>query len=126
MVFQNLHRYALYFALIFVVILSYDAILGFFRGGELGVGVGSIVLLINPMLIAGYTFGCHSFRHLIGGRSNCMSCSKVRYATWKKVTFLNERHQLFAWLSLFWVGFTDIYIRLVSSGVITDLSTWGS
>jgi hypothetical protein len=31
---------------------------------------------------------------------------------------------LFAWCSLFWVAFTDIYVRLVSMGVITDLNTW--
>ena len=31
---------------------------------------------------------------------------------------------MFAWMSLFWVGFTDVYVRLVSMGVITDLNTW--
>jgi hypothetical protein len=30
----------------------------------------------------------------------------------------------FAWASLLWVGFTDVYVRLVSMGVITDLNTW--
>jgi hypothetical protein len=34
---------------------------------------------------------------------------------------LNERHMLFAWLSLFSVGLTDLYIRLVSSGAIQDV-----
>jgi hypothetical protein len=27
---------------------------------------------------------------------------------------------LWAWASLFWVGFTDFYIRMVSMGVFTD------
>jgi hypothetical protein len=27
---------------------------------------------------------------------------------------------MWAWFSLFWVGFTDAYIRLCSMGVITD------
>jgi hypothetical protein len=40
------------------------------------------------------------------------------------VSWLNARHQLFAWTSLFWVGFTDLYVRLVSMGVITDLNSW--
>jgi hypothetical protein len=31
---------------------------------------------------------------------------------------------LFAWLSLFWVAFTDFYIYLVSTGVIVDANTW--
>ncbi len=125
LIFQNLHRYALYFALIFVVILSYDAVLSFFNDGQFGVGVGSIVLLINPILIGAYTFGCHSFRHLVGGKMDCMSCSMGRYKTWKKVSLLNSRHQLFAWLSLFWVSFADFYVRMVSAGYIKDLNTWG-
>ena len=129
LIFQNLHRYAMYFAVIFIFILSYDAVLAFFRGGQFGIGVGSIVLLINPILLGAYTFGCHSFRHLIAGKHDCFSCEygnkSATYSRWKFVTFLNRRHQLFAWLSLVWVGFSDIYVRLVSMGVIVDLNTWG-
>ena len=51
---------------------------------------------------------------------------RTRYGVWKKSTWFNERHQLFAWCSLFWVGFTDLYVRLVSMGIITDLNTWRS
>lgn len=126
LIFQNLHRYALYVALCYVVILTYDAVLAFFKNGEFGVGVGSLVLTINAILIASYTFGCHSFRHLIGGRSDCMSCGQqtLRYSGWKGASWFNARHMLFAWLSLFWVGFTDLYVRMVSMGVWTDLNTW--
>jgi hypothetical protein len=31
---------------------------------------------------------------------------------------------LFAWLSLSWVAFTDLYIQMISRGVISDLNTW--
>jgi hypothetical protein len=126
LIFQNLHRYALYVALVFVVILSYDAVLSYFKDGVFGVGVGSIMLTINPILIGSYTFGCHSLRHLIGGRDDCMSCgeSRLKYGVWKKASWFNARHMLFAWLSLFWVAFCDIYVRLVSSGVIHDFNTW--
>jgi hypothetical protein len=31
----------------------------------------------------------------------------------------------FAWVSLFWVAFTDVYVRLVSMGILRDLNTWG-
>jgi hypothetical protein len=126
LVFQNLHRYAMYFALIFVVILYYDAFLALSRNGEWGMGVGTVVLFINATLIAGYTFGCHSFRHLIGGHDDCMSGGKpsARFSLWKGATSCNERHMQFAWLSLFWVMFTDAYVRLVSMGVIHDLNTW--
>ena len=127
MIFQNLHRYALYAALCYVVILYYDAYLAFFREGEFGVGVGTIVLLINATLIASYTFGCHSFRHLIGGGENCMSCGQqtTKFRAWKKASWFNARHMNFAWASLVWVGVTDAYVRLVSMGVIHDFNTWG-
>jgi hypothetical protein len=122
-VLQNLHRYAFYFAFIFIFILSYDAIRAFFWEDGFHMGVGSLVLTANVVLLALYTFSCHSFRHLIGGRVNCYSCtaaSRTRYGIWKQVSFLNGRHALWAWLSLFSVGIADFYIRQVAAGAITD------
>lgn len=126
MVFQNFHRYALYFAILVLFILAYDGIMAFFRDGQFGVGIGSLVLLINPVLLGSYTFGCHSFRHLVGGRRDCLSCSKSRLSLWKSVTKLNMKHEFWAWASLIWVGFTDLYIRMVSMGIWHDFSTWGN
>ena len=85
---------------------------------------------INADLLGGYTFGCHSFRHLIGGHAitACPAASRPRAPEsirGRARAKLNVRHMLFAWLSLFWVGFTDFYVRLVSMGVITDFNTWG-
>ena len=128
LLFQNLHRYALYAAIVFIFILSYDALMAFFRDGRFGVGVGSLVLTLNAVLLGAYTFGCHSFRHLVGGRMDCFSCDGSvgpRYGLWRRVSWLNARHMPFAWISLFWVGFTDFYIRMVSIGIIRDLNTWG-
>ena len=48
------------------------------------------------------------------------SKAPTRYRIWHFVTRLNERHPAFAWLSLFSVGLTDLYIRLVSMGIIRD------
>jgi hypothetical protein len=117
----------LYFALIFIVLLGKDAVEAFFKDGRPGIGVGSIILTINVVLIASYTFGCHSFRHLVGGRKDCMSsCGKntMAYGTWKQASWFNGRHMQFAWASLLWVMVTDLYVRLVSMGVIKDLNTW--
>lgn len=125
---QNLHRYALYFAIIFIGILYYDAVQAFFYEGRLGVGVGSIVLTLNATFLACYTFGCHSFRHLVGGRLDCFSCdakSRLRHGAWQQVSCLNRGHMLWAWISLLWVGFSDVYVRLCSMGVIRDVNTWG-
>lgn len=127
LVFQNLHRYALYGALFLLVCLWVEGLAAFFRDGEFGVGLGTVVMLINAALLTGYTFGCHSWRHLIGGRHDCFTCDgspTVRYGVWKKSSWLNGRHMLFAWLSLVWVCFTDVYVLLVSSGTITDPNTW--
>jgi hypothetical protein len=128
LIVQNLHRYALYAAIVFIGILYCDAARAFFRDGRPGVGVGSIVLLLNPTLLAAYTFGCHSWRHLVGGRLDCFSCdrqSAMRHGLWRGVSALNANHMQWAWASLFWVAFSDLYVRLVSMGLIRDLSTWG-
>ncbi len=125
---QNVHRYTWYIALAYIAILSYDAYMGLWRGGELGIGVGSLVLIINPILLGAYTLGCHAGRHLVGGHKDCFSCDKAgkrALGRWNFVTRLNEKHQFWAWASMLWVWFTDIYIRLVCMGAIPDLNTWG-
>jgi hypothetical protein len=129
LLFQNLHRYTLYGALFLLVCLWWEGFSAFFRQGQFGIGVGTVVMLVNAGLLTGYTFGCHSWRHLIGGQLDCFSCDKAvspRFGMWKRSTWLNERHMAFAWFSLVWVAFTDFYIYLVSSGTIHDLNTWGA
>jgi hypothetical protein len=124
LILQNIHRYFFYLALVFLGFLWYDAVLSFDWNGRFGIGVGSLVMLTNIILLSLYSFSCHSWRHLIGGKLDCFSCSassKTRHYGWKITSSLNENHMLFAWLSLFSVGLTDFYIRLVSSGAITDI-----
>lgn len=124
LLFQNLHRYTLYGALVLIVFLWAEAFAAFVRDGQLGVGVGTIVMLINAALLSGYILGCHSWRHLIGGRADCLTCGAGRYALWQRSSWFNERHMAFAWVSLVWVAFTDLYIYLVASGAVRDLNTW--
>jgi len=130
LIFQNLHRFTLYLAIAIIFILSYDAILSFFQNGVFGVGVGTLILTINPILLAGYTFGCHAFRHLTGGNKDCFTCPNgkptFRYKVWKGVSWLNGRHMMWAWISMIWVAFTDIYIRMVASGQWIDINTWNN
>jgi hypothetical protein len=126
LIMQNIHRYFLYFALIFIVVLAFDAWKGMWfdngtGGEEFGIGVGTLVLTINVILLGGYTLGCHSLRHLVGGRLNVFSKHKIRKKAYDCVACLNKRHMLFAWLSLFWVGFSDFYVRMCAMGVWTDL-----
>ncbi|MGD0528662.1 MAG: succinate dehydrogenase [Polyangiaceae bacterium] len=125
LLFQNLHRYAMYVAVIFLVILWKDAIVAVIGWPDgVHVGLGTLVMIVNCVLLSGYTFGCHSFRHLIGGGVNSYSTAtlgNVRHGLWKLVTVLNERHQPLAWASLFSVVITDIYIRMVATGAIHDV-----
>src|SRR5713226_2928500 len=123
-ILQNVHRYFLYFAVLFLFFLWKDAFHAFNFGGHFGMGVGTLVLLVNIILLTTYTLSCHSLRHLAGGKLDCFSCAtfgKPRYNTWRGLTILNERHMLFAWASLISVGLADLYVRLVSSGAIQDL-----
>src|SRR6266478_1099071 len=53
-ILQNLHRYTLYLAAIFLAFLWHDAISAFIFDGHLGVGVGSIVFAINVILLTLY------------------------------------------------------------------------
>jgi hypothetical protein len=126
LIVQNIHRYFLYLALIFVLLLAHDAWKALWfvdpaTGGEgFGIGVGSLVLIANVILLGSYTLGCHSLRHLVGGYLDRLSRAPLRLRTYACVSCLNRRHMLCAWLSLFWVGFSDLYIRLCSMGVWTD------
>src|SRR5205085_10992502 len=69
LLFQNIHRYALYFALFFIVFLAWDAIQAFVYwprvenqlgrvnpGHTFGIGLGSVIMLANVVFLTGFTF----------------------------------------------------------------------
>jgi hypothetical protein len=121
LIVQNIHRYFLYIGLIFIGLLAHDAWRGFFAFQDgFQIRVGSIVLLINVVLLACYTFGCHSLRHLIGGLKDRLSRHPVRKGAYDCVSCLNRRHMMWAWCSLFWVAFSDLYVRMCSMHIWTD------
>ncbi len=121
LILQNFHRYTWYVAVLFIVVLTWDALLAFRFPDGFGIGVGTLVMWINVILLAGYTFSCHSCRHVCGGHVDVFSKAPGRYHVWHLVSRLNERHPTYAWLSLLSVGLTDLYIRLVSMGIIRDV-----
>ena len=133
---MNFHRFAFYAAAIFMLFLWKDAIDAFFfwnsasasTGTHFGIHIGSLVFLANVLLLSSYTFSCHSWRHLIGGGVDCYSCTamnKTRYGMWQKISFLNEKHGLWAMMSLCSVALTDVYVYLISSHAIPDISIFG-
>ena len=125
LILQNVHRYFLFIALGFLVLLAHDVWKAMWfldpATGQttFGIGVGTIVLAINVVLLGGYALGCHSLRHLVGGSSDELS-SDTRATAYNCVTCLNQRHMVWAWCSLFSVAFSDIYVRLCATGVWTD------
>jgi hypothetical protein len=120
---NNLHRFFFYLVLIVTGFLWYDVFLAFFRNGHVQLGVGTGIMLVNVILLSGYTFGCHSFRHLVGGGLDCYSTSALRegrYRMWSIASILNGRHAVWAWLSMFSVMITDAYIHLLRAGAFPD------
>jgi hypothetical protein len=149
---QNAHRYTLYIALIILIFLWIDVFEAFrwpvlelskgqrnpqipdVVGHQFGMGLGTLIMLINAVLLTGFTFGCNSLRSLVGGRQTQFACyvcpagakepvQKLRpsYHAWRFVTYFNNNHMAWAWVSLFSVGFADLYIRLCAMGIWKDV-----
>jgi hypothetical protein len=127
LILQNVHRYFLYLALAFLFILASDVWSALWIDdpatgvARFGIGVGTLVLALNVVLLGGYTLGCHSLRHLVGGAWDRLSGAPVRRTAYACVSCFNRRHMLWAWGSLVWVAFADVYVRLCATGVWTDL-----
>ncbi len=122
-ILQNLHRYFLYLAFVPLFFLWLDIIPAVYHDNGVRLGLGTVILVVNVLLLTGYSLSCHSLRHIVGGRMDCFSCTrrqKVRYTLWQRVTSLNRHHMAWAWASLLSVTLTDVYIRLLVLGVFSD------
>ena len=126
LIIQNSHRYFMYFILVLLAVKMYDTYEQFWyfndpanhaAGRTLGVGLGTVILVIEPILLIMYVGGCHSIRHLIGGRSDQLSKLGVRKPAYDCVNCLNRKHMLWGWASLLWIMFGDLYVRLCGMGV---------
>jgi hypothetical protein len=127
LVVQNVHRYFLYLSLPILGVLLYDV----WKATQFadpatgrttfGVGVGTLVLATNVTLLGGYTLGCHSLRHVVGGYLDQLSRRPARKVAYDCVSCLNRGHTRWAWASLVSVAFADLYVRLCSMGVWHDV-----
>jgi hypothetical protein len=126
LILQNVHRYLLYIALAFIFILAYDAWKAMWftnpatGATEFGIGVGTLVLVLNVVLLSAYTFGCHSLRHIVGGFRDRLSNAPVSKTAYSCVSCFNRWHMKWAWMSLFSVALSDVYVRMCSMGIWTD------
>ncbi len=126
LIMQNVHRYFLYIALIFLVVLASDVwrALWFTDAAtgatRFGVGVGTLVIALNVFLLGSYTLRCHSMRHIAGGYLDRLAGRPLRKAAYDCSSCLNRWHMRWAWMSLFGVAFTDLYVRMCSMGIWHD------
>ena len=125
LILQNIHRYFLYIALLFLVILASDVWKALWfatptGGREFGIGVGTLVLAANVVFLSCYTLGCHSFRHIVGGFRDELSKHRSQQVAYDCASCLNRWHMRWAWMSLIMVAFSDVYIRLCATGVWRD------
>jgi hypothetical protein len=123
-ILNNFHRYFLYASIVIASIHWLELPNAFNFGGKFGMGIGTIILLADTIFLTLYITSCHAFRHLIGGGTNCYSCSTVKgiqYKGWKIVSKINQRHGTWFWFSLTTVLVADIFIRLVFYNVIQDI-----
>jgi hypothetical protein len=140
LILQNVHRYFMYAALVFLLFLTHDAWksfwfpqtsnMSYFPKGlgpmpdvpvKFGIGIGTLVIVFNTTMLWFYTLSCHSFRHLIGGKIDCLSKKPTRMKCYSCVSGLNTRHMVFAWISLFGVMFADLYVRMLAMGIWHDV-----
>jgi len=122
-ILQNVHRYFLYLAFIPLFFLWQDVLLAVAHEGQLRLGLGGFIFLVNVVLLSGYSLSCHSLRHVVGGQLDCFTCTRrqqVRHSLWQRVSSLNRRHMSWAWASLISVTLADVYVRLLALGLIAD------
>jgi hypothetical protein len=125
LILQNVHRYFLYVAVIFLFLLAWDVWKAMWfdapgGGKEFGIGVGTIILAANVVLLSLYTLGCHAMRHIVGGFKDELSKSPARQVAYDCSSCLNRWHMKWAYASMFSVVFSDVYVRLCSMGVWSD------
>jgi hypothetical protein len=122
LIIQNIHRWFWYAAVVVWAVLAYDAVLAFRDENDNWghMGLGTVLMVVNVVLLGVYTFGCHSCRHIMGGRLRHFSKHPVRYKLWTWVSKLNARHAQFAWYSLFSVAIVDAYIWMLAANVFDD------
>ena len=122
---ENLHRYFLYVAIIILPFFYYDFYVSLTYAGVLILRLGSVLLLVNAILLTLYVFSCHSLRSLIGGRNDCFSCMKagtLRKKVYDKQSWINAHHEALAWISLLFIIFVDLYLRGLAAGMPIDFT----
>ena len=124
LILQNVHRYSAVHRAIFLFCSPTTS--GWRCGSpirrpgrkEFGIGVGTLVLAVNVVLLSSYTLG--ATRSGTGRWRKTKCRSPVRRRVLQLLERLNGRHMLFAWMQPLLGGVADVYVRLCSMGDLTD------
>ena len=126
LIMQNVHRYFLYIAVLFLFFLARDVWKALWferrrrrREDSASASARSCSRSTSSLLTC-YTLGCHSMRHIVGGFLDQLSRHPVRKAAYDCSSCLNRWHMKWAWMSLIGVAFSDIYVRMCSMGIWHD------
>jgi len=125
-IFNNLHRYFLYAAMIILVIKWWDVThtMHFDSASHHGYGVslGTFVMGIEAFLLTMYVTSCHALRHLAGGMLDrwTTGISRIRGQLFGKISVLNRSHGFWFWTSLTFVFLGDLWVLAVAEGHLSD------
>jgi len=125
-IFNNLHRYFLYAAMIILVIKWWDVThtMHFDSATHHGYGVslGTFVMGIEAFLLTMYVTSCHALRHLAGGMLDrwTTGIGRIRGQLFGKISVLNRSHGFWFWTSLTFVFLGDLWVLAVAEGHLSD------
>jgi hypothetical protein len=111
LIIMNYHRYFFWLAAILLLVNTLDAVKAAVHHP---IGLGTLLMAVNAVMLWLYSLSCHACRHAVGGRINNFSRHPLRYQLWTGVSKLNPKHGAFAMASLTTVILTDAYIMTLS------------
>jgi hypothetical protein len=117
-ILNNFHRYFLYAAMLLAIFHWYEAFNSTRFTEGIGIGIGTMLAFIDAVFLTLYIITCHAFRHLFGGGVDRQGSFTNKI--WSKISKLNVHHGKFFWASLISIWAWDLYIRLLSYGIVSD------
>jgi hypothetical protein len=120
-VLNNLHRFFLYLAIAMTLLHWFELLQSIWANGSVYLGIGTLIMLMDTVALSLYVLSCHSFRHLFGGNrcfGGCSNSAKVKHDIWSVISAINVFHDRWFWISLISIVIADIYIRMLSMGII--------
>ena len=116
---NHLHRYFLYGAILLGIYHWYEAVNTLIYQNTFYLGFGCLLAFADAIFLTFYVISCHAFRNLFGGgtKRQGVFMNKV----WSAISKLNKHHGLWFWCSLLSIWAYDLYIRLITSGILQEM-----